>query len=122
MRMTKAHCKVEGLQCTAIKVDLLNKKTLEAAAMLLRDPSKHEGVNAGRYNKDRDWSPNVVEKLDALIAAIEEDILVEIFDVEDNRLADMDPDVPPDEGEERKSGKDSLSYPTFGEGGGTPQV
>lgn len=120
MRMTRAKSKIEGLQCTAIKVDLLNKKTLEAAAMLLRDPEKHEGVNAGRYNKDRDWSPNVVEKLDALITAMEEDILVELFDVEDNRLTEVD--ETPEENAKKKDAEDSMSFPTLGGGGGTPQV
>lgn len=120
MRMTGAKSKIEGLQCTAIKVDLLNKKTLEAAAMLLRDPEKHDGVNAGRYNKDRDWSPNVVEKLDALIKAMEEDILLELFDVEDHRLIELD--NTPEEQEAKKDEEDSMSFPTFGGGGGTPQL
>lgn len=88
--------------------------------MLLRDSEKHEGVNAGRYNKDRDWSSNVVEKLDALIAAMEEDILVELFEVEDTRLTELD--VTPEESEIQKDTKDDMSFPTLGRGEETPQV
>ena len=40
MRMTRAKSKIEGLQCTAIKVDLLNKKTLESLKLAL---SSHKG-------------------------------------------------------------------------------
>jgi hypothetical protein len=119
MRMTRARSKIEGLTCTAIKVDLFNGMQIEVAAMLLRDAEKHDGVNAGRYNKDRDWSLNVIEKLNALIVAVEADLIVELFEVEDTRLDEID--NTPEEQEAKKDAKDSLSYPTFGGGGETPQ-
>jgi len=115
VKMTEAPCKIEGLECTAIEIDLLGKKTMKAAAMLLRDPNKHDGVNAGRYNKDRGWSLNVVEKLDALIAAVERDLLLDIFDVDDTRMADLDAEGN-SETEDKKDKSNDLSFPTFGKG------
>lgn len=117
MKMTTAPCKIEGLQCTALEVDLLGKKVLKAASMLLRDPKKYEGVNAGRYNKERGWSQKVVERLDALIEAVEEDLALDIFDVEDNRVAEMSGGSVPTE---KKDGADSLAFPTLGGSGSTP--
>jgi len=119
MKMTRAKSKIEGIHCTAIKIDLLNGMQVAAATMLLRDAEKHDGVNAGRYNKDRDWSPNVIEKLQALISAMEEDGLVALFYVEDHRLTELD--NTPEEQEAKKDAKDTMSFPTFGSGGETPE-
>ena len=119
MKMTKAPCKIEGLQCTAIEVDLMGKKVLKAKAMLLRDPNKYDGLGSGQYNKDRDWSPRVVEKLDELINAMEEDLLLDVFAVPDNRLADLD--IAPEEEKSEKVEKDPLVFPTLGGPSGTRQ-
>jgi len=119
MKMTKASSKIEGLQCTAIEIDLLGTKTLKTKTMLLRDPAKHEGLGAGQYNKDRDWPPDVVNKLDALIDAVEEAVLVELFDVQDNRRAGTG--APPMGGGKKKDDEQPLAFPTIGGGTGTRQ-
>lgn len=120
MKMIEARCKIEGLQCTSIEIDLLGKKTLKTSNMLLRNPEKYDGIKAGRYDKDREWSKDVLEKLDALIHAVENDVVLDLFEVSDTRLADLEEDDLVRE--EIKDKSDPLAFPTLGGSSKTPQV
>lgn len=109
MKLVRWPCKIVGLRVGEIKVDLLRGPILLSANyVLLRDPEKNDGANAGRYDKNRDWSERASKALEAFIEVLEEEALPEIFEVEgDDRLRTLDDATK--ENEEKP-----LSFPTLG--------
>jgi hypothetical protein len=120
VKLTKSPCRIVGVRVGEINADLLSATRLSVRFVLLRDPESSDGLNAGQYSKDRDFSPRTIEAFEKFVECLEEDALVELFQVEDHRLDEMD--STPEQREEKESEKDSLIFPTLGGGKGTPQV
>jgi len=128
VKLCKSPSKIVGVRVGEIEANLLNTHHLKVRFALLRDPEGEEGPNAGSYLKDSqdsEFSPEVLIAFKAFIDALEESVLVELFQVEDNRLANLDVVTPEEEDGGLGGKKDAevaLSFPTLGGRKGTPQL
>lgn len=125
MRVTTAPCKITGVGVGEVHINCLGNTTVQTIYGLYRDPEKSDGVHAGRYTKEGDYSPKTLTAVQALIDALEEDAQVELFEVKDTRIEDLELNTGlPSEKDEDET-KDKLDFPTLGDGDkskkGTPQ-
>lgn len=118
MKLTKSPCKIIGLSVGEVSANLLNPDSgkLEVKFVLLRDPEIADGLNAGQYTKNREWSEKTKEAFWYFMECAEEDALKEVFDVKGDSSELI----------EDSSEKDGLSFPevpTLGDSNGdAPQI
>lgn len=125
MKLVKSPCKIVGVRVGEIAADLITSKGLRVKYVLLRNPKDDlDGINAGQYTKEREFSDKTMEALEHFVSCLEDDVLPELFEVARKDL--------PDELKvkktttEEKDDEDRLDFPripTLGnDGKPTPQV
>jgi hypothetical protein len=107
MKLVRHPSKIIGVQVGEIDIHLVGPPRFHVRFMLLRDPKKFPGVGAGQYDKT-EWSPKTSEALEAFVAALEEEVLLELFDMPEDDRASPDTETP------EKDEANPLSFPTLG--------
>ena len=123
MKLVKAPSKIVGVRVGEISADLITSKGMCIKYVLLRDiEGDYDGVNAGSYTKEREFSEKTMKALDNFVSCLEEDVLPELFEV---KRIDLPEDLKP-KGPTEKDDKDRLEFPKLpvlgNDGKRTPQV
>jgi len=123
MKLVREPSKIVGVRVGEFSVNMITGGGLKAKYVLLRDPEgDHEGINAGSYTKEADFSEDTMEALQRLIVCMENDVVPELFEVK-RKLPE---DLKPSPSAEEKDDEDRLDFPqipTLGvDGKSTPQI
>lgn len=120
MRLTKGKSKIVGVRVGEMSLNTLQheRTRLSVSFVLLGDPETMDGLNAGRYTKESQWSNKAQEALGVFLDVLEQEAIHELFEVSED-------DDGATEATRKKDGK-ALSFPnvpTLGNNGkGVPQV
>lgn len=110
MKLSTDPCQVVGVRAGEIEINLLNpdRPVVQTKFVLIRE----DGTHAGQYSKAAAWSDKAVKAFEEFIDALEEDVLRELFQVQDD---------PPQSvvGGESQTPQD---VPTLGDKKGVPQI
>ena len=85
-------CKVDGISIGEISIDLFKPSTTISAKYALCNMDS--GARFGAGNRNSGWSEATVKKLDEFIAALEVDILQDVFEGGNSTTASVDEFAP----------------------------